>query len=133
MTIFQQIVIPAVTALLGFLLGNWEKILGYKRKAHSEELDIGEKLMKAINDGRDEILEAYKIIKQMELENRNLVRENIQLVTERDTFKTLAEQLKGRLDKLTKDFDECAEQAKRYLPNIQNKENEDDKTERPYS
>lgn len=133
MTILQQIVIPAVTALLGFLLGNWEKILGYKRKAHSEELEIGEKLMKAINDGRKDILEAYDIIEKMEAENRTLKREKMELTIERDNFKVLAEQLKVRLEKLTKDFDECAEQARKYIPNTMKKENEDDKTERPYS
>lgn len=120
----EQIIIPTVSALVGYLLGNWDKILSYKRKAQNEDLDIGEKLMKAINNGRNEILEAYKIIKQMELENRNLQQANMQLTAERDNFKTLAEELRGRLEKLTKDFDDCAEQAKKYIPSIQKNEND---------
>lgn len=76
-----------------------------------EELEIGMQLMKAISDGRKEIMEAYEIIERMEIENRTLKRENMELTIERDNFKSLVDELRSKLDKLTKDFDEVAKQA----------------------
>lgn len=111
----EQIIIPVISAVVGFAVGNWEKILGWKRRVQKEEHEIGEQLMKAINEGRKEILESYEIIDKMEAENRTLKRANIELTVERDTFRTLAEQLKAKLEKVTQDFDDCAEQARRYL------------------
>lgn len=126
--VLEQIIIPTVSAAAGYILGNWEKILSYKRRAKSEDLDIGEKLMKAINDGRREILEAYEIIEKMDSENRNLKRTNMELTIERDQFKSLVEELKSKLEKVSGDLDACAEQAKKYMPIIQTKgKHENDK------
>lgn len=111
----DNFIIPIVTAIVGYLLGNWEKILGWKRRVQKEEIEIGQQLMKTINDGRREILEAYEIIEKMETENRTLKRTNIELTIERDQFKALADQLRERLKKVSKDFDDCAEQARKYI------------------
>lgn len=111
----DQIVIPIFSAVAGFLLANWKDVLGWKRRVQKEEIEIGQQLMKAINDGRREILEAYEIIEKMETENRTLKRENMELAIERDRFEALANELKEKLDKLTDDFEKVAVQAKKYI------------------
>lgn len=121
----EQIVIPVITAVVGYLLGNWEKILGWKRKVQKEELEIGAQLMKAINDGRKEIIEAYEISEKMEAENRLLKRKNMELTIERDEFKALAEELKIKLAKALQDFDDCAKQTKKYIAIQNNEKNQD--------
>lgn len=120
----DQIVIPILTAVAGFLLANWKDILGWNRRVQKEEIEIGQQLMKAINDGRREILEAYEIIEKMETENRTLKRENIELTIERDQFKSLAEELRNKLAKVSQDFDDCAKQAKKYIA-IQDEKDQD--------
>lgn len=126
----DQIVIPILTAVAGFLLANWKDILGWNRRVQKEEIEIGQQLMKAINDGRREILEAYEIIEKMEAENRTLKRENIELIIERDQFRSLAEELRGKLAKVSQDFDDCAKQARKYI-SIQ--KDEKDQNKRPHS
>lgn len=121
----EQIVIPVITAVVGYLLGNWEKILGWKRKVQKEELEIGAQLMKAINDGQKEIIEAYEISEKMEAENRLLKRKNMELTIERDEFKALAEELKIKLAKALQDFDDCAKQTKKYIAIQNNEKNQD--------
>lgn len=111
----DQIIVPILSAVAGFVLANWKDILGWKRRVQKEELEIGQQLMKAINDGRREILEAYEIIEKMETENRTLKRENMELTIERDRFEALANELKEKLDKLTDDFERVAVQAKKYI------------------
>lgn len=122
----DQIVIPILTAVAGFLLANWKDILGWNRRVQKEEIEIGQQLMRTINDGRKEILEAYEIIEKMEAENRTLKRENIELTIERDQFKALAEELRNKLAKVSQDFDDCAEQARKYIA-IQNNEEDTNK------
>lgn len=123
----EQILIPALSAIAGFLLANWKEILGWKRRVQKEDLEIGEKLMKAINDGRRDILEAYEIIEKMEVENRCLKHENMELTIERDKFKSLADELRSKLAKVSRDFDECSKQAAKYITS----KNEENKTKRP--
>lgn len=107
----EQVIIPFISAAAGFAAANWKDILGWRRRVQKEELEIGMQLMKAINDGRKEIMEAYEIIERMEIENRTLKRENMELTIERDNFKLLADELRAKLDKVTKDFDKVAKQA----------------------
>lgn len=121
----EQIVIPILTAVAGFLLANWKDILGWNRRVQKEEIEIGQQLMKAINDGRKEVLEAYEIIEKMEAENRTLKREKMELTIERDEFKALAEELKIKLAKALQDFDDCAKQTKKYIAIQNNEKNQD--------
>ena len=79
---------------------------------------------------KGEILEAYEIIEKMEAENRTLKRENIELIIERDQFRSLAEELRGKLAKVSQDFDDCAKQARKYI-SIQ--KDEKDQNKRPHS
>ena len=107
----EQVIIPFISAAAGFAAANWKDILGWRRMVQKEELEIGMQLMKAINDGRKEIMEAYEIIERMEIENRTLKRENMELTIERDNFKLMADELRAKLDKVTKDFDKVEKQV----------------------
>jgi hypothetical protein len=126
----EDVIIPAVAAAmsltLAWILSNWKDIFGWRRRVQKEEMEMGQSLMKAINDGRREIMDAYAIIDTMVIENKHLKRQNMELTIERDRFKELAEQLKDKLEKVNKDLDECAKQAKKYIAKNEENQNKRD-------
>lgn len=121
------------TAILGFIAANWKEILGYKRLSRKENIEIGDKLMEAIDDGRKKILEMYALVDSMEAANKSLKKEvemldlQVKTVTiERDNFKSLYEQAKEKLKNVEFDLLQCAEQVKKNFhvqhPTKKNKE-----------
>lgn len=101
-----------LTGVLGFVAANWSAILGFRRKTQKEDLEIGEQLMTAIDDGREKILKMYVLVDSMEAENKRLKKENMTLTIERDQFKELADKLRDELTFVKKDLDECAKKVR---------------------
>ena len=109
-----EVIIPVATAALGYLVANWKDILGWKRRTQKEEIEISEQLMNAVDDGHAKIIKAYAIISEMDVENRRLKSENMELTIDRDKYKSLSEQLKDELQAALKDFEFCSKQLRNW-------------------
>lgn len=98
MTIIEQIVIPALFGLLGWFGRNLFAILSYKNKIRLEEVELADKLMSEIADLREKVLNGYKLIDQMEAENKVIRRENTALKEENNRLNDYANQLRKQYD-----------------------------------
>lgn len=116
----EQIIIPVITAVLGFLAANWKTLITWNRDNDNE-------LVKAVKEAREDILRLYKIIDEMEKINVTIKEENLALKAEVDQFRQLAEQAKSRLADLQK---YVAELEEKVCPQSKRKKNEDFKISR---
>lgn len=94
----REILIPAVTAAIGFALANWQNILGWFNKSARDEISLYNELQNALKAARQDVLQLYKIIDEMEAQNIVLKSENLILKGERDAFKALADTARQKLD-----------------------------------
>jgi len=98
----REIIIPVATLLIGFLGRNLWNILGYARTRQKDELEIGEKLMKAINEARDDVVNAYALLNQLETENFELKNMNRKLESEIQEKDSLITRLRADLEDASK-------------------------------
>lgn len=94
----EHLVIPTITAIIGFVAGNWKDLLSYRNKSSRDELSLYNELQAAVKSAREDTLELYKIIDLMEAKNISLMTENQSLRIERDTFKEIADTARKKLD-----------------------------------
>jgi hypothetical protein len=99
---FREIVIPVATLLTGFLARNLWNILGYARRMQKEDLEIGEKLMRSINDAREDVMNAYSLLNQLETENYELRNMNRKLEIEILEKNNLITKLRSELEDTTR-------------------------------
>jgi hypothetical protein len=114
----EQIIIPVATAALGFIVANWKDILGWRNKTTRDELALYDELQKAVRSAREDILQLYKIIDDMESQNHQLKTEKMALITERDMFKALADSARKKLDETLAYVDQLENKLKlNFNPN----------------
>lgn len=94
----KEVLIPAITAAIGFAIANWKDILGWRNKSSREEISLYKELQDAVKSAREDLVSLYKIIDEMEAKNIELKKETIALRQERDSFKALADEARKKVD-----------------------------------
>lgn len=120
----KEIIIPALTAAFGFLLANWQNILGWKNKARREDLDLYNSLQNAVMEARKDLVAVYKILDEMEAANVVLKTENMEIRKERDTFKQMANEARGKLDEALAYVAALEEKMKQHFTPTKNNRDE---------
>lgn len=108
----EQIIIPIATAVAGFVLANWQTLLGWRNKNARDELSLYQELQDSVVKARKDIVLLYEIIDQMETTNVALKQENIGLKKERDEFKLLLDDAKMKLEEMSKHISTLEERVK---------------------
>ena len=105
----MNILETSLACSLSFLAGLMLAFTLYRRKMEtSEAAQIGKQLMSAINDARQDVLNAYKLIDTMEAVNISLKRENFALKTDNEILQDTATQLRIQLNKAMEEIERLA-------------------------
>jgi len=116
----QDVLIPAATLALGYVVANWQTLLGWRNKSSRDELALQGELQKAVTGTREDILQLYKIIELMENKNMQLKTENIALKEKgeafEDAFDSLAKMAKTRLSEISQYIDTLEIQLRTKYP-----------------
>lgn len=81
------------------------------------QIKFGEELMAAVNKARQDVLNASRVIEEMEAFNLNLRTENQHLNAENLRLEKLAAQLKSQLHTALDDIDYFQKELKKVFPN----------------
>jgi hypothetical protein len=113
-------------ACLSFLVGGILSFVIFRRSKKSD-VEMGEHLMSAINNARQDVLRAHEMINEMEGVNLVLRTENHQLRVENLDLKSSADQMREQLNDALDNIFYLQQEVAKYFPKSQKPEKKDSK------
>lgn len=102
-SIFQQIIFPFISLVLGWLGGNIWRLLTFKREQRRSEMEVGQRLWTEIERLQNKLLEVFKTFEEMEQQALTLKKENRKLEEERDIWKETADKFRAQLTQVSQE------------------------------